>query len=74
MKQQVIVEMTTMPTNRADDTPITSGISRRSAAGNRRESHVTFPRRPLDSEPASHQRILILALINMADGGDSLYP
>ena len=40
MKQQVTVEMMTMPTNRADDTPITSGISRRSAAGNGRESHL----------------------------------
>lgn len=36
MKQQVTAAMMTMPTNRADETPMTRGIRSRSAAGDRR--------------------------------------
>lgn len=36
MKQQVTAAMMTMPTNRAEETPMTSGMRRRSAAGDRR--------------------------------------
>ena len=35
MKQQVTVAMMRMPTNKAEDTPITKGMRRRSAAGRR---------------------------------------
>lgn len=37
MKQQVTVEMMTMPTNKAEETPTTKGMRRRSAAGERRK-------------------------------------
>lgn len=33
MKQQVTVAMMTMPTNKAEETPTTNGMRRRSAAG-----------------------------------------
>lgn len=42
MKQQVTVAMMRIPTNRAEETPTTSGMSSRSAAGEtRRQEAVT---------------------------------
>ncbi len=37
MKQQVTVAMMTMPTNKAEETPITKGMRRRSATGERQK-------------------------------------
>lgn len=37
MKQQVTVAMMTMPTNKAEETPTTKGMRRRSAAGERKK-------------------------------------
>lgn len=49
MKQQVTAAMMTMPTNRAEETPMTSGMRRRSAAGDRRTGD-TFTKRTKKGE------------------------
>lgn len=42
MKQQVTAAMMTMPTNRAEETPMTRGMRRRSAAGERERQGEIF--------------------------------
>lgn len=43
MKQQVTVAMMKMPTNKAEETPTTKGMRRRSAAGERRSKDRRMP-------------------------------
>lgn len=45
MKQQVTVAMMRMPTNKAEDTPITKGMRRRSAAGRREKQYTTITKK-----------------------------